>query len=393
MNANHDESFSTTRNSAEQSDKKMVRGSFAVSLFIHAIILLLIGSIVVVPGAIQKLMPVASVPTAPVDIPQPPKIDEAPPQDQSLDTGGTPISDVPQAATPSQDSTQPDALVMDSPAPMAPRMMTSSGPSSIASDVFKQGGQGGSGGGAGGSGIGKGIMAGKTLFGSNQKVVKALEGRFYDLKQTPGRSPTPGNAVSLGNSILKGFVESGFDDSIFGSKYYSPSVRLYASHIFVPVISAALGPEYFNVAKTVKPNAYIIHYVGYVAPPTTGVYRFMGKADDWLAVALNGKVVFEGSLGDGKFTSWKPEDSKDFGGDWIQWGAHDFKKIDIVIGERPGGISYYNLFIQEKGKVYPGNVLPIFRVDDEKVELPPGSSYPEFSLGPVFKVKDKKTSE
>lgn len=383
------------RDASEKSDKKMFRGSFAISLLVHGIVLLIIGSIVIVPGAVRRLMPVATVAPPPIEVPEPPKLEEIPP-DASPDAGGSPIGDQAPEASASQDAAQMDALVVDSATASSPRLNASPGASTITSNVFKQGGgggQGGSGGGTG-SGIGRGSGKGTTFFGAAQKFDNSLEGRFFDLKQSPARVATPGSPGGpLGNTILKEFVESGFDEVKFGNKYYSPSIHLFASHIFIPTIPATLGPKFFNVEKTVKPNAYIIHYKGLVAPPASGTYRFMGSADDWLAVALDGKVVFEGSLQDGIFTSWKTSSD---GGDWIDWKSNDFKRLDIVIGERPGGVSHFWLFIQEQGREYAkgGNgrpVLPVFRVDNVKVELPPGTdpgTYPEFAQdGPVFKVK------
>jgi hypothetical protein len=54
-------------------------------------------------------------------------------------------------------------------------------------------------------------------------------------------------------------------------------------------------------------------------------------------------------------------------GDWVELSASATVDIDILIGERPGGIFHALLLYQKKGESYPLNgkgeiILPLFQV-------------------------------
>ena len=66
---------------------------------------------------------------------------------------------------------------------------------------------------------------------------------------------------------------------------------MYATEILMPTMNADLGPYVFGAEKIVEPRMWMVHYKGQVAPPTDGTYRFLGDADDFTAVAVNGVTV------------------------------------------------------------------------------------------------------
>jgi len=382
----------------------MIRGSFAVSLFLHIIILLIIGSIVIVPGAVQKLLPVASVPITPMDIPQPPKMEEAAPVDQSLDPGGSPISDQPQDAAPTPDAAKADALVMDTPVTtMGPRMDASSGASAtIASDVFKQGG------GETGNGTSSALRMGlgkATLFGNTEKNEDSLVGKIYDFKQSRDRKPLKIDDAE----DLKEIVRSGFSAGAF-SKYFSPKNVLYAAQLYIPSLNTYEGPKAFGAEKDMQADHFVVHYHGVIAPAKDMTFRFAGWGDSWLIIAIDKKIVLDGSLytfhkhaGSDSRTlfswtppkeSWEPSGLGQAYSDWMEWKAGDFKTIDILFCETNLGTTDYGLTIniQEKGQTYEkghcGWILPLLRFADVKPEN--SRLMPYLEGGPIFKAKHSK---
>ena len=86
------------------------------------------------------------------------------------------------------------------------------------------------------------------------------------------------------------FIDTDFDEGLI-NKYYRVPSRPYTTELQVPTINADSAPKAFGVEKTVAPQKWMAHYKGQVAPPEDGTYRFLGDADDFLAVAVNGKVV------------------------------------------------------------------------------------------------------
>lgn len=385
------------QNSDEKSDKKMVQGSFAVSLILHGILLLIIGSLVIVPGAIKKYMPVTAAQVAPVQIPEPPKIDDAVPAEQSVDAGGSPIGDVPEpSSTSTSTDTTMDALTIASPASTGPSMNATPGTSSIPGAF--NGGKGGFGGGTGtgigtGSGPGVGKMS-RTLFGSTAKSKESLEGHFYDLKQSKDKVELPGGPEARAKAIEE-FITSGFSPAKLQT-FFQASSALYTTHIFFPNMNTTEAPKAFNVEKDVKPSGWIAHYQAVVAPPTSGMWRFVGWGDDFLVVGVNRKVVLDGSIWglnvEGKVDTLPGM----FGvaGNWIDWKADEFRKVDIVIGDHiPINFGGW-LYVQKKDEPpRAGETTPplyLFRITNTKVALPKnvlGTHPPILDDGPVFKTK------
>jgi len=198
-------------------------------------------------------------------------------------------------------------------------------------------------------------------FGSTERSESALIGILYDLKQNQKREPVPMEQKSF-LEILARFIDDGWDEGIL-NKYYRVSHPLYATELVIDKIDADLAPKAFGVEKTVKPRLWVVYYKGQVSPPQDGTYRFVGFADNYLAVAINAKTVLVTCLPSSVIpTKWYPKEKKTglwgrreecLGGDWIDLKAGQIVDIDIIFGEVPGGDCSCFLGIQKKGEELP----------------------------------------
>ncbi len=261
-------------------------------------------------------------------------------------------------------------------------------------------GTGGLGGGVG-AGLGEGSGVGQLrapimpAFGFREAQPSGtLVGRFYDFKQTRNRRPNPDLARSnpgrLAQDELTKFYRRNWSLAAFNNFYQAPT-SLYATQIFIPQIRADEAPKAFGVEKEVEPRAWAVHYRGRVSPPETGVYRFVGVADDFMAVRVDGRVVLDGGVPNlSNFQTDLPNApvyQYDFSrsrwindgrggvviGNRMQLRAGQFYDIDIIISEGPGGDFFAQLLFQQEGVTYEkdrrGNpILPIFRVAPSEVE-------------------------
>jgi hypothetical protein len=213
------------------------------------------------------------------------------------------------------------------------------------------------------------------LFGLRDSHV-GLKGTFYDLKQTRSGQSTRMNPNAFTDEVRR-FVTGGWNQSRF-ARYFKAPDPLYAPQIMIPQMDAAEGPKAFDLADKVQPKMWLVVYEGFVTPPKSGRYRFVGKGDDIMIVRFNKDVVLDWSQPDaGKLSNWKPrnkaymyDEGSRFGfmpGDWFNASAGTAYPIEILIGERPGGGFMAGLMIERMGEQYKkdnhGNpILPLFRL-------------------------------
>lgn len=238
-----------------------------------------------------------------------------------------------------------------------------------------------------------------NVFGQETGSDGAMMGILYDLKQTQDHKLTWVNPVSY-YLVVDEFLSKKWDESVL-NRYYRVSRPLYTTQIFIPTMAADAAPKAFNAENKVKPSLWIVHYKAQVSPPEDGTYRFVGSADDMLAVAINGKTVLSAPLFDPQgahlpLTKWiTPEPGGilglDFGnlvnGDWIQLKKDDAVDLDVIIGECPGGLFSAFLLIEKQGGHYQQDashhaILPIFQV--APYDTPPPASprwAPPFAKG------------
>ena len=249
----------------------------------------------------------------------------------------------------------------------------------------------------GGNGNGGGDGSGSP-FGSFDSATPILQGYLYDLKQTYDGKPT-GMTPKTYHQVLSQFVASGWAPHIL-ENYYKSKKALNTSSIFVPIIHAADGPKAFGVENEVAPNMYVIWYKVVASPPEDGEYRFVGLADDILAVRVNGETVLDASLYAIKTSLWNDEKRSPFlnfkvtnksqsaglfVGRSVHLTAGTPVEIDVLIGEEPGGWSEYFLYVERDDATYTkqanGSPLwPVFQLGSTEIHLQSDSaSYPPFS--------------
>jgi len=299
----------------------------------------------------------------------------------------------------------------------------------------------GSGGGRGnghGTGVGNGFGPGmgggtglKSPFGMFEKTTSALEGTFYDFKQSKDLQPIEMSEAIL-RTELKEIVKKGFKDRDL-EKYFKAPRTLYQTKCFIPKMSAEQAPAAFEVEKYVQPKFWCVVYRGAVQAPKTGKFRFVGSGDDVLVVKFNNRLMFDhgytlATTGGG----WQAYSQENYDRDKNSDQIKEFKKlspmpvpmhsykyastgtvngqinglaigpefdvqagktypIEILISEIPGGIFSTYLLIQEEGATYQKDpagcpILPIFRLDSS---LPDpslqGEAPPYDPNGPVWK--------
>jgi hypothetical protein len=212
-------------------------------------------------------------------------------------------------------------------------------------------------------------------FGRSERGTAALVGIFYDLKQTQRREPVP-NAGGGYARWVDEFLVSGLDETLF-NRFFRAGRPLYTTQIATGRLSAESAPKAFGVEGVVQPRLWVVHYKAQVAPPEDGTYRFVGAADDIMAVLVNRKVVLVGNHPATKFpvTAWTsssggPKVAAHQGaiyGDWIELKANRPVDLDILVGERPGGVFNALVLYEKKGETYPRSkngevILPLFQV-------------------------------
>lgn len=305
------------------------------------------------------------------------------------------------------------------------------------------GGLGGSGSGGGfGNGQGKGVGDGFGLggggngkfnpFGLINPSANALEGSFYDLKQTKDRKTT--EITNEGTrDVIHEFVSRGWKDSSL-SKYYKANRTLYQSKIYIPVMKAEGAPAAFECENEVQPSRWIVIYRGVVTPPESGRYRFVGAGDDVMVVRFNGRHVFDHGFTSGTTGIYMPPNVGFFKGEkeddemkkivrreypmkipvtfynypstenWNQSiggiaEGTEFEAIagksypiEILISEIPGGLFCASLLIQKSGVNYEKSaggapIFPLFRLDGgiPEVDAKAGNAPPFDPNGPVWK--------
>ncbi len=262
-------------------------------------------------------------------------------------------------------------------------------------------GAGGAGGGMGGGGGGGGM----TLFGF--RGGGGLMGTFYDLKQNPSKKRTPVDSVEKLAKELSRFTHGGWNQSFF-DQYFKAPTNLSATNLFVPFADSEAAPEAFGVKKFVDPSLWMVFYKGRVSPPESGTWYFVGGADNFLIVRLNGKVVLHSGypqyesatqfkatakyLYEGFKFSHGPAGGVPGGfakGAPMQLQAGQFYDMEMVIGD-DGGLMFFTLLIEKEGVQYErdgsGNpILPPFRLGNAK--LPEGNQPPHRSDGPIWREK------
>lgn len=240
-------------------------------------------------------------------------------------------------------------------------------------DDFGEGGFGGGIGAGGGAGGG---------FGSSQPIAGALRGRLYDFKQDPAKQA---NRDYLDGDQRTNYVgnvvrlhKRDFSSSTLKEFFRAPH-ELSLTHLAIPFGPASDGPSHFGAEKDMQPSGWVAHYSGNLVVPEDGRYRFVGMGDDYLCVMIDGKVRLVACWPDIQkriADRWDPDrdsgkwssplgDQKLVVGDWVRMRRGQEVRMDLGIGERPGGMLGFILLVEKQGEDYRRTadgrpILPLF---------------------------------
>ena len=213
-----------------------------------------------------------------------------------------------------------------------------------------------------------------SVFGSTRADDGALIGILYDLKQSQARKPLKIDNKIYGE-IVDEFIASKWDEQVL-NRYFRAARPLYANQVFIPIIPASAGPKAFGVDDVVRPSYWLIHYKGQVSAPSAGTWRFWGYGEEVCVVAINGRNVLLSNWREITTPSvgWKSPEPVGLpaasghlrASEWMTFEEGEVVDIDILIGERGGGVFGAFLLVQKKGDPYrriDGRpVLPIFQL-------------------------------
>ncbi len=177
------------------------------------------------------------------------------------------------------------------------------------------------------------------------------------------------------HKVIDEFLSKGWDESVL-NRYYRVTRPLYTTQLFIPLIGANAAPKAFGVENIVKPSFWLIHYKGQVSAPSDGEWRFWGDGEEVLQCGSRRQARAAGELERNHRALRELEVSRasrpqggEFNiraGDWITLKKGQVVDIDVLIGERAGGVFCAFLMIEKKGETYPQEdghpVFPVFQL-------------------------------
>lgn len=206
-----------------------------------------------------------------------------------------------------------------------------------------------------------------VVSGSTGAKEMPMIGSFYDFKQTQKHEPTGMDRPKFDQIVAK-FVNNDWVDDLL-KDYYRVPRALYATEIFIDTINSDVGPKAFGADKSVDPRMWMVHFKAQVEPPSDGTYRFIGNADDFLGVAVNGQTVLF-AVRTEPHVKWSPKETckdRNFtAGDWFEAKVGKPIDLDIVAGDSPGGQFRCLLGIEKKGEETAGRPIPFQVARSEK---------------------------
>lgn len=321
-------------------------GAFALSLLIHGLVILTVGGYVIIEGVLPKTTftdsegAVSGLDSEVIPAPEEPR--------DTMELPSSPTSELtPANSTPAPGESTSSDLIVSTAAQSAFTLPPAVGTPGVNPKLGFGSGYKGTTGGQENTGPRGSVI--HSIFGSTEASATTLKGTMFDLKQNADKKPVNADYFK----VLTRFITGGFDHSLM-EEYFKVPQPLYTSHILIPNMDAAEGPKAFGVDDIVKPRMWFIHYTGQIRPPKSQKYRFCGGGDDVMVVALDGKIVMDGTLGNLNPSGWQPADpaaSKESTGqlgtgDWLELSSDKNYRIDIVIGERPGGRFHAELLVQ-----------------------------------------------
>ena len=200
-----------------------------------------------------------------------------------------------------------------------------------------------------------------------QKEIKIAQafgmiGEMFDFKRDASGNEIAGWNPDMYWEQARKLINNGHFGIEAEKHVYKIPAKVALNKIWVPTQPAENGPKAFGVGDKMKPRGWMAHYSATLVPKETGRYRFIGDFDDFMSCFINGKVVFEANWGNhGEYPSsvmaWKsPEGKSPYGidvmGEWFSLKKGQAIRVDICIGERPGGQIGGRLMLAKEGAEY-----------------------------------------
>jgi len=239
-----------------------------------------------------------------------------------------------------------------------------------------------------------------TVFGTKEVNRSALIGILYDLKQDQAGNKKEMNTKVYGE-IIDEFLSKNWDESVL-NRYFRVTQPLYSTQIFIPLMKASGAPRAFEVEKTIKPSYWLIHYKGQVTAPSDGEWRFWGWGEETCSVAINGEIVLLANWHEIKTPSVDWDSPQPNGmkvahghltaGTWFTAKKGEVLDLDVLIGERAGGVFCSFLLIEKKGEKYGPAIsdnqplLPVFQLAPFATKVPESirKGPPIATQGPIW---------
>ena len=248
------------------------------------------------------------------------------------------------------------------------------GSSGMAAGLGGSGSGGGKGNGKGkgfGDGMGPG-MGGRggamNPFGMLNPTSNHLLGHIYDFYHySDGKtSKHPQNGTGPGTNnlpwltpLVTSFIEGGWREERM-KPYYQGPATLGISQLLIPVSPDTAAPDAFQATGKMTGGAWVAIYRGAVTAPETAEIRFLGTADNYLAVRFNNRNVVTFGCGN------KPSETKNVSlrmplavGQWVRVTKDSTYDVDILIGDA-GGLFSACLCYEKKDD--PGKLF-LFRTE------------------------------
>jgi hypothetical protein len=353
-------------------EKRGISAALAISILIHAVILLELGRIILAHG-VQESDPIRTVfidtPPPRQDQPEEPQIPDKPDErSDDMQAGGPDLGTpgIPIVISSPGLSPGPPPGPVHVQTPTTPGLRPGPGPGPNNGDGTHGGGE---------------TQFQPSPFGGEKG---SLKGYLYDLKQSDR-----GEKINARyRERLEAFVNGGWNPRLLNDVYRSRK-PLYATQIFIPAIDAAEAPKAFQ-AKDVEPRNIIVLYTGTMTFPASGEFRLAGFGDDYLLVRINGKAVLDGSLhpvlpelisGEDLGTAYTtPIRTALKAGPWFHAEKGRTVPVEILLGEEPGGHFAAFVLFEQKGVNYR------MRSDDPAIPALPvlqftGTELPAFEPG------------
>ena len=243
-------------------------------------------------------------------------------------------------------------------------------------------------GGVGGDGFG---MPGEGTvtnpFGTDFSTGNDLVGTFYDFKRraTGSQSSVDADPSLVPNDldvIIHKFMKGGWKRSSLSQYYHSPR-KLYSPCVCIGTVHSTLAPLAYGEDNT-DGYAWAVLYQGKLVYHEDIKFRFRGVGDKFMGVRVDGKVVllcvYNESVREYFSDIWTSRDGdsrvypmgedKQEVGDWIELKAGVPLDIEIIMGDRHGGLIYHQLCVEVDGVEYEQNpfgggpCLPVFKTDN-----------------------------